>query len=609
MKFSFFSEEDKNKLMPPIVIGFIVRLIFLIEIVGTPFYTYLFSEPKIFDDTAKLIISNSVSSPDPFLISPLYIFFLAIFKLIFSDSNYFISLLQIVLNTFSIVFIYLSAKNIFNQKIAVISAWISAIFISFIFYSALIVPETILIFCISVLIYLLSDANKLNRSSQWIFIGIIFGLISISRSYFLFFIPLFIFSIIIGNKFINGINIKKIKLISFFLIGTLIIILPITLRNLIVTGELVFVDSSLGINFYLANNSDSEGIFKSPDNFDYEKDLSGKNYAYKVTGEKFTDSQASKYWFNRTLKEIINDPFSFSIKFFRKLFLFFSSSELPSSSMLDLNFYEMNYSNLLKLPFISYGLISLFSLVGLIFYIKEKNKNYFILLFTVLLILVTSLFFVNMQFRLSISPILIMFSAFGLYQIYNFIISANLKSIYPASIFILFYLIINYFIFKIPQTTQFDAYQHLGNVASQENRYEEAIYNYNRSIMLEDRYSTFLSLGNTFAKKKDFNNALAAYSEAEKRNAGDYLLYFNKGFVYSQINDFPKSLESYQKSLQLNPKYFPIYRSIGILYFVSQQYESAKYYFKKYLELSNDEITKSLVREDLKNIELKIQGK
>ena len=201
-----------------------------------------------------------------------------------------------------------------------------------------------------------------------------------------------------------------------------------------------------------------------------------------------------------------------------------------------------------------------------------------------------------------------MFGAFGIVKIYNSFTEANFNPIQAPLVIVLLFILVSSFLINKPTTTNYDAYYQFGNIAQEEERYEEAIYNFNRSFLLKDRFETLVALGNTFAKKKDFANAMSAYNEAEKRRDDDYYLYFNKGIVLSQSGQYDKALEAYNKSLQLNPEHYPVYRNIGIVFYVNENYDEALKFFNKFLSLSTDEKTNALVRIDIENIRLKLRN-
>ena len=593
-----------------LAISLILRLAFIFETGSSPFVTNLFSDSEIYNNYADQIISTgNWLGNEAFFMAPVYPYLLAIYKVIFGDSLTIFRIIQTLAGCLTILFIYFSAKNLFNERIAFISAIIASLFDYYIFYSGLIFSETFQILAYSVFVFLITDKTKFESRLHWFWTGIMFGILALFRGNILLFLPVFIIIILIKRLFSDVKTIRRIGIVMIFLSGTGIAILPVTIRNIAVSGDLLLLTSNGGINFYIGNNNDAVGVFVTPSEFNYESDMSGKKYAERILGEKVSASEASSFWYSKTLEEISNEPVKFAELFIKKLLMFFDADDLPQSSILDKKFYSENYSRVLKLPLIGYSVVSILFLLGLILYLYDSNKNYLIIGLIFTYVFATALFFVNGRFRLGITPAMIIIAGYSLSKVYEMFLNKESKDLYVPAIVVLIFVIISYFFIDKPKFTEYDAYLHLGDIAQNSEKYEEAIYYYNRSIVLSPNHRTFMNLGNTFAKKRDFKNALSAFNEAEKRSDNDHLLYFNKGIVFSQIGDYNNAIEAYNKALKLYPDFPPAIRNIGIIYFVNENYEDAKYYFSKFLEISNDEQTKALVRKDLETIERKSGGK
>jgi tetratricopeptide (TPR) repeat protein len=291
-----------------------------------------------------------------------------------------------------------------------------------------------------------------------------------------------------------------------------------------------------------------------------------------------------------------------------KLFLFFDSDPFPEATIYKSDFYKDNFTNSLKFPLISYGFLSFFFIIGFFMYLKESEKSNLIIILFITFLFMILLSSVNLRTKISITPLMIIFSAFSINRIVYFFKENKLQKIVLPLVIAIGIFVVNIFFVAKPKISEFDGYLNLGNFYQDQKRYDEAIYNYNRSIMLKDEYVTFLNLGKTFAKKSDYKNSLSAFNEAEKRNSNDYMLFYNKGFVYSQMGNYDKSLESFDKAVKLNPQYAPTYRSIRIIFFVAEKFPEAKRYFQKFLSISKDEKTNELVRQDLNSIEMKLRG-
>ncbi len=607
-KFKLLEENEKKIVFAILTGAFIIRLLFLMEIIKTPFVEYLYSDSKLFITVADSFFTQTFwSEVNPFYFSPFYAIFLSLFRLIFSENNFGIYLVQIIINTLTLLFIYFTAKNLFNKNVALLSLLLSALFDSYIFYSGLIMPQTLEIFFLTLLIYFLSEKNNFEHFGKLIFIGVTFGALVLLRESYLI-VALFTLVFILLNKsFFTKIKISKLKIVSALFGGLLLVVMPITIVNLIKSNDFVLTNTGEGIYFNFANNKESNGLIP-PESHDFEKDPSGQELSSNYLGREVSSADATKYFYGKTFKDIFQAPGDFLILVSKKFVLFFDTDQFPKSSIVDLNFYQTNFSNILKLPLVGYGLISILFLIGFLIYLKSENKNSLLIVLFLSFIFVGLFSFVGMQNKIGYTPLMIIFGAFGIINIFKSFQEFNFKKLQFPFIIVVVFLLINSFLINKPTISNYDAYFHFGNVAQEQERYEEAIYNYNRSLLLNDRYETLLALGNTFAKKKDFTNAMAAYGEAEKRRDDDYYLYLNKGIVLSQSGQYDQSLEAYNQALKLNPNHYPIYRNIGIVFYVNGNYNEALKFFNKFLSLSDDEKTNALVRKDIENINLKLRN-
>jgi tetratricopeptide (TPR) repeat protein len=217
------------------------------------------------------------------------------------------------------------------------------------------------------------------------------------------------------------------------------------------------------------------------------------------------------------------------------------------------------------------------------------------------------IFFVNGRYRVAITPIFIVFAAYAVYELIEIVKEKDYVKLKTPAYFLAVFLFIVYFTIPKPKFDNYDAYRHLGDVAYENKEFDKAIYNYNKSVVIRDHFLTFVNIGNAFAQKKDYKNAIMAFEKALLKNPDYELAHFNLGIVYTQMGDFTKAIESYNKTLEINPEFAGAYRNLGIIYYVSENYERALRNYTKFLEISDDEETKKLVRKDIETIQRKMK--
>jgi len=140
--------------------------------------------------------------------------------------------------------------------VGLVSAGLMAVYPVLVFYSARLMTETIFIFLILMSIFSLLKSLWSSHRFGWLgFGGAMMGLGVLCRPTLLPFSGLVIIWLVISpldNK-------RIIKSILFLCVPLILVILPWTVRNYRVLGEIVPVTSSGGANLYLANNISSTG--------------------------------------------------------------------------------------------------------------------------------------------------------------------------------------------------------------------------------------------------------------------------------------------------------------------------------------------------------------
>lgn len=151
---------------------------------------------------------------------------------------------------------YLIAEKIFSQKVALIAAAISAIYMYFIYYGGALMTEPFYITAILWSLFLAMQIAEMDDPQQnikpGIALGIAVGITVLLRQVFLLFIP-FLFLWIWIARFKRGL---RLPLLSTALALSLVIlcILPITLYNQARFGRFVLLNTNSGYAFFFGNH-------------------------------------------------------------------------------------------------------------------------------------------------------------------------------------------------------------------------------------------------------------------------------------------------------------------------------------------------------------------
>ncbi|MBW1854712.1 MAG: glycosyltransferase family 39 protein, partial [Deltaproteobacteria bacterium] len=463
--------------------------VYLNQIISTPIFQGLAADAEKYESLALQILKGNLTHKDFLYLNPLYPFFLALIYLIFGHSQLAVVLIQTVVDSLSCILIYYIASMLFNKRAGIISALIYACYGIAIFYTGILLAPTVIIFFNLLFISSLLAAEKKRRVIIFFVSGILFGLAVLARPnviLFIFALPLWFFTVL-KNKL--GIR-KSIQGFLLLLIGFFMVISLITIRNYSI--EKRFSLSALGgINFYIGNNSKAKGIFASPNGLSrspIELIKTSIHYAEKESGKTLTPPQASRYWLFKGLKFIKDNPIDAFFLYMKKFSLFWRKEEIPVN--IDYSF-SKTFAPIFQLPFISFGILAPFAILGIIFSLKRKNNILLVTLFVLSYMVSVIIFFVSARYRLPIVPFLIICSSYALYNVMEMMRAKKAKDIIILVVaLILLFVGINKDFEYLKFISDYEiAHYNLGLAYFKLGRLDEAIAEYKKALTINPNHA------------------------------------------------------------------------------------------------------------------------
>jgi 4-amino-4-deoxy-L-arabinose transferase-like glycosyltransferase len=171
-------------------------------------------------------------------------------------------LIQVVLSTATCWFLFGIAKELYGPTAGVLAGTIFSLYPLCVFFSAVLMAETLLLFCTGLVYWCLNRYCMFPNFMRAISIGICLALGALCKPVMLVWLPGLL--AVIYWKCEN-----RSRLMHAFsvLISLFIIILPWTVRNAYVTNHVVPISTNTGINFLVGNEPGSTGYYR--DGIDY----------------------------------------------------------------------------------------------------------------------------------------------------------------------------------------------------------------------------------------------------------------------------------------------------------------------------------------------------
>jgi tetratricopeptide (TPR) repeat protein len=405
-----------------------IKFICLGQYTASPDFLLPVGDSEMYLNQARQILDGGrwLGTEVPF-ITPLYPLFIALGLKLFHESVFAVHVLQIIVGAAGCVLVYALARRVAKGYRA--AALLAGLFtlgygvLTFLDIDLLGIFMTLVTLELSML--LLIKTQETPKAWWAIFGGVAFGLAVLERANLLLFIPVALWYL--AGRF--SLEVKRIKHwpwkpASGFLLGVLLMILPVTINNYLVSRDFVLITNNAGVNLFIGNNPRADGTLQVPPNSGLTNTQemgqtghgmarSAQAAAEKELGRKLKPSEVSRYWSRKAGQFIISEPARAMKLYLRKLQLLLNDTELPNHLSYDYMRHEMIPS--LQWLFLGFGIILPLAAVGIWSRFRQGLTDTDKLLASFILVYALSLlpFFITDRYRLPLVPFLIIFAAVG----------------------------------------------------------------------------------------------------------------------------------------------------------------------------------------------------
>ena len=431
-------------------------MIYLFQIRAEPFARHLVANPLVYDIEARQMLQGEPSGA-AFFMSPLYPGFVALAYRLVRPDHLIIPLVQGLLMALNVFLLGLVSRRLIGDIAALAAALIMSLYWSFYYFAGEMVPVTLLLtfMLLAALLYLERDGRRQT-------VCMLAGLVFAGALYFMRGLPgllrpaggdaysaclLFFLIFAGGAALLMAALIAAGRLRSLanlaaggLLLGTaclvwgaaIVLALPLTLmllkdgprrlakagifvlalsiplagsltHNRVASGERALVTTSFGINIFLGNNPDSDGM----DPFRFGRDDSLKREA---DGLRLTGSRRSEFFAGHAYTYMKEDTSGWLRLLGRKALLSVSRYEIDNNADIS---ERRDAWRRLRLPRLHFGLVFPFALAGIVVALRRRGISPLPVWGFVAFTAVCIVFFVCERFRLPGIVFLIPLSVVG----------------------------------------------------------------------------------------------------------------------------------------------------------------------------------------------------
>jgi tetratricopeptide (TPR) repeat protein len=485
-----------------------VRVVYFVQVKANfPGWDSPTIDPLYHDLWAKQIASGDVIGSGPFFRAPFYAYFLGFIYAIFGPSLAVAKIAQHLIGALSCLVIFLFADKYFGRKTAIIAGILSALNWALIYHEDELLLDTLLVPLSILIVWWLMKSAEKPSARNLIATGLLLGLASITRPNFLAFIP----AIYIWFLLLKAADWKRCLMRTLAIAaGAAILILPVTLRNIIVGQDMVLIASQGGINFYIGNNRFADGATAALPEFGSTWQYSDAEYLAKSEtgrmGQNLRQSEVSSFYYRKGIDYILTQPLDWLGLMLRKLDYFWNGFEISNNQ--NLYFYRRFASVTAILPPLFY-LISPLSIIGLALTLRHQRKYWIIPLFVFTYMLTVIAFFVTSRFRLPVLPFLIILASMTFWRIVEIVREKDAWKIAKWGIVTLALVVLTTVdFFGISNESYAMSHFSLGNVYLKKGLHDKALDEFATAIgMAPCVPKAHLNRGVIFFSRNDFQGA------------------------------------------------------------------------------------------------------
>jgi tetratricopeptide (TPR) repeat protein len=569
------------------LVSLIVRLVHLYQIRRAPFFTLLMGDAQSYHAWAQRLAAGDWIGSDVFYQAPLYPYFLGLVYTLLGEAPITVRLCQAVIGSLACVWLAFAASRLFSRPAGIVAGLMLAFYAPAIFFDGLIQKSVLdaFLLCLALALFSVLIVQPVRRRS-WLWVGVTLGCLTLSRENAVVFASAVLLWLLSCQRHLAR---ARLALAGFLLAGLAIVLLPVALRNKIVSGEFHLTTSQFGPNFYIGNNEAASGTYE-PLRFGhgdpkYERQ-DARELAEQATGRRLTPAEVSRYWTWRALEYIWTQPGDWLELMGRKIMLAWNASEVADTE--DQVSYA-DWSVLLRLTsrVWHFGVLAPLALFGIWATWPRRAELALLYLLPAAYLLALIAFAVMARYRYPLVPFLILFAAAGVTNV-AILRATPGRAVSGVAAAILFAVFCNSPGYSMPEMRAITE-SNVGTELQAQGKLDEAIAFYRAALARDPKDAvTRSNLGAALAAKGQLDEAIAQYRTALDLAPNDADSYYNLANALMAQGKLVDAVGQFRKALRIEPGLTEAYLNLGNALVALGQTEEAADHYRRAIELRPD---------------------
>jgi tetratricopeptide (TPR) repeat protein len=567
------------------------------QIRRAPFFSVLMGDSRGYDLWAQRIAGGDWLGTDVFYQAPLYPYFLGTIYALAGHDLVVVRMVQAMVGSASCVFLGLAAHRLWSRQAGLASGVMLALYAPAIFFDGLIQKTVLDVFFVCFSLWLMSGVLTADSHDAppplkiWLWLGLAMGGLALTRENAMVFVVVLLAWIVVRRA--GGSFRPRVTAAAMFLLGLALVLVPVGVRNSVVSGGFYITTAQFGPNFYLGNNPTADGTAQSlrvgRGSAEYERQ-DATELAEHAMGRRLTPGEVSQYWTDRAFAYITSQPGDWLKLMARKFALLWNATE-----MLDTESQESYAEWSAPLRFGSivghFGVLVPLACLGVVVTWHERRRLWVLYAMIAAYSASVLLFFVYARYRFALVPFLILFASPGLLAVADqlfftgaaappparsyadaFPLRANAlagrhgrrRFLTGALLLAIIIILTNWPILSADLMRAITEHN-LGAALQSDGRVDEAIVHYQRALEFKSDHAPALNnLGTAQAAKGDVGSAVQNYERALAIDPDYASAHYNLANALLRGGDAKQAAEHFRLAVRSDPGSLEAHNNLGI---------------------------------------------
>ena len=385
-----------------------LRIVAIVQLHGSGLWDYLRLDPLYYHDWGLRIAHGEILGEGTYEMTPLYAYGLGGLFALFGPGLLAPRLLQALLGSLTCAVTALLGCRIFARTEGILAGLTMAAYGPALFHETQIM-KTVLTMALSTATAAALYFSRGAHAGALAAAGLLLGLTALAQENINVILPFLL--VWIARMAPPG---RRIACGAALLSAYLVAVAPATLRNYIVSGDLVLITTGGGEVFYTGNNELASGkysppAFVRPDPFfEHEDFRSEAARRLGVPPGSVSRKASDAFWWKEGLRFITGNPGAYVVLLWDKLATYFTDYERPDNYAYD-NFAA--FLPVLRLPLPRFGWVAPFALLGMALVARRWLELLPLYLTMGAYLLSALLFFTQSRYRMPMIPLFCLFAA------------------------------------------------------------------------------------------------------------------------------------------------------------------------------------------------------